>query len=242
MRLRILTTVSLGLLAAACQNTDTTRISAASGSGLYASSNQACVDYGFVPNTAAYSRCVSSEQQARASYRATPGYAPAMISNDARNACYSYGLTVGSAPYDRCVSREIDARTYRDTAAVPAYRVDAQGYRVDGQGYRIDANGYRLQTSAAPVPAYRTDQYGYRIDAEGYRVDGNGYRLAGQPAPYYQPAPAYQPAPGYQPAYYPPAEVQAQVVTRDEFGNRYDSQGNRINASGQVIPMRESRY
>ena len=235
MRLRILTTVSLGLLAAACQNTDTTRISAASGSGLYASSNQACVDYGFVPNTAAYSRCVSSEQQARASYRATPGYAPAMISNDARNACYSYGLTVGSAPYDRCVSREIDARTYRDTAAVPAYRVDAQGYRVD-------ANGYRLQTSAAPVPAYRTDAAGYRIDAEGYRVDGNGYRLAGQPAPY-QPAPAYyQPAPGYQPAYYPSAEVQAQAVTRDEFGNRYDSQGNRINASGQVIPMRESRY
>ena len=241
MRLRILTTVSVGLLAAACQNTtNTSGISAATGSGLYASSNQACVDYGFVPNTAAYSRCVSSEQQARASYRATPGYAPSMISNDARNACYSYGLTVGSAPYDRCVAREVDARTYRDSAAVPAYRVDAQGYRVDAQGYRVDANGYRLQTSAAPVPAYRTDHYGYRIDAEGYRVDANGYRLAGQPAPYYQPA--YQPAPGYQPAYYPPAEVQAQAVTRDEFGNRYDSQGNRINASGQVIPMRESRY
>lgn len=204
MRLRILTTVSVGLLAAACQNTtNTSGISAATGSGLYASSNQACVDYGFVPNTAAYSRCVSSEQQARASYRATPGYAPSMISNDARNACYSYGLTIGSAPYDRCVAREVDARTYRDSAAVPAYRVDAQGYRVDAQGYRVDANGYRL---------------------------------AGQPAPYYQPAPAYQPA------YYPPAEVQAQVVTRDEFGNRYDSQGNRINASGQIIPMRESRY
>ena len=110
MRLRILTTVSVGLLAAACQNTtNTSGISAATGSGLYASSNQACVDYGFVPNTAAYSRCVSSEQQARASYRATPGYAPSMISNDARNACYSYGLTVGSAPYDRCVAREVDA-------------------------------------------------------------------------------------------------------------------------------------
>ena len=67
MRLRILTTVSVGLLAAACQNTtNTSGISAATGSGLYASSNQACVDYGFVPNTAAYSRCVSSEQQARA--------------------------------------------------------------------------------------------------------------------------------------------------------------------------------
>lgn len=235
MRLHLLAAVSVGLLSAACSSPYENRnVSAATGTGIYASSNQACVDYGFVPNTAAYSRCVSSEQQARASYRATPGYAPAMISNDARNACYSYGLTVGSAPYDRCVAREVDARTYRDTAAVPAYRVDAQGYRVDAQGYRVDANGYRLQTSA--VPTYRTDQYGYRIDAEGYRLDANGYRLAGQPTPYYQPAPAYQPA------YYPQAEVQAQVVTRDEFGNRYDSQGNRINASGQVIPMRESRY
>ncbi|OFW99339.1 MAG: hypothetical protein A3D94_02075 [Alphaproteobacteria bacterium RIFCSPHIGHO2_12_FULL_66_14] len=203
MRLRLLATVSVGLLSAACQGSYENRnVSAATGTGIYASSNQACVDYGFVPNTAAYSRCVTSEQQARLNYRATPGYAPSLIVSDSRNACYSYGLTAGTASYDRCVARETEARTYRDSAAVPAYRVDAQGYRIDAQGYRIDANGYRL---------------------------------AGQPAPTY-----YPPPPTYQPAYYPAAQNQA--VTRDEFGNRYDAQGNRINASGQIIPMRESRY
>ncbi|MBX9946203.1 MAG: hypothetical protein K2Y40_19165 [Reyranella sp.] len=230
MRLHIMTTISIGLLAAACENPSQSGryVSAATGTGVYAASNQACVDYGFVPNTAAYSRCVTAEQQARVNYRATPGYAPSLITTDARNACYSYGLTAGTAPYDRCVAREVDARTYREASAQPTYRTDSQGYRIDAQGYRVDAQGYRLQTSAAP--AYRTDQAGYRIDAEGYRVDANGYRLAGQPAPYYQPAPADYPAP------------QSQTVTRDEFGNRYDSQGNRINASGQIIPMRESRY
>jgi hypothetical protein len=43
--------------------------------------------------------------------------------------------------------------------------------------------------------------------------------------------------PAYQPTYQP---VQEQQVYRDEFGNRYDSQGNRVNASGQIIPMRAS--
>ncbi|TAJ40033.1 MAG: hypothetical protein EPO55_09830 [Reyranella sp.] len=182
MRLHLLATVSVGLFSAACSSPYENRnISAATGSGIYASSNQACVDYGFVPNTWAYSRCVTAEQQARLNYRATPGYAPSLVVADSRNACHSYGLTAGTAPYDRCVARETEARAYRDSAAAPAYRVDAQGYR----------------------------------------VDANGYRLAGQPAP----------------AYYPAA-----TVTRDEFGNRYDSQGNRINASGQIIPMRESRY
>ena len=184
MNLKIVTTISLGLLAAACSSTEHRNVSAAYGTGVYQASNQACVDYGFVPNTAAYSRCVTSEQAARNSYRPSPGYAPSLVASDARNACYSYGLSVGTAPYDRCVAREIDARTYRDSAAAPAYRVDA-----------------------------------------------NGYRIAGQPAPYYAPAPAYQPA------YQPPQEQQ---TYRDEFGNRYDSQGNRINAQGQIIPMRQS--
>ncbi|MDP2333245.1 MAG: hypothetical protein Q8M19_21385 [Reyranella sp.] len=210
MRLHLLAAVSVGLLSAACSSPYENRnVSAATGTGIYASSNQACVDYGFVPNTAAYSRCVTSEQQARLNYRATPGYAPSLIVSDSRNACYSYGLTAGTASYDRCVARETDARTYRDSAAVPAYRVDAQGYRIDAQGYRIDANGYRI---------------------------------AGQPAPaYYPPAPAYYPPPpAYQSSYYPAAQNQA--VMRDEFGNRYDAQGNRINASGQIIPMRQSSY
>jgi hypothetical protein len=197
MQLKILTTISLGLLAAACSSTEHRTVSPAYGAGAYQSSNQACVDYGFVPGTTAYRRCVTTEQAVRANYRATPGYAPALIAADAQNACYSYGLTPNTAAYNRCVTSETNARTYRDTAALPAYRVDAEGYRVDSEGYRVDANGYRLT----------------------------------QPAPYYPPTPA----PVYQPTYQP-----GQVVYRDEFGNRYDAQGNRLNAAGQIIPMRPS--
>ncbi len=197
MQTKILATISLGLLAAACSSTEHRTVAYGSGSTLYQSSNQACVDYGFVPGTTAYSRCVTTEQAARANYRPVPGYAPAQVASDAQNACYSYGVTPNTAAYNRCVAREIDARTYRDTAALPAYRVDAEGYRVDSEGYRVDANGYRLT----------------------------------QPAPYYPPAPA----PVYQPTYQP-----GQVVYRDEFGNRYDAQGNRLNAAGQIIPMRPS--
>ena len=232
MQPKILATISLGLLAAACSSTEHRTVSPAYGSGIYQSSNQACLDYGFVAGTAAYSRCVTTEQAARVNYRPSPGYAPALIASDSQNACYSYGLTPNTAPYNRCVTRESEARTYRDSAAAPGYRVDAQGYRIDSEGYRVDANGYRLQTAAAPVPAYRVDAQGYRVDSEGYRVDANGYRIAAQAAPYYPPAPVYQPQPTYQPGV---------AVSRDEFGNRYDSQGNRLNAAGQIIPMRESR-
>lgn len=197
MQLKILATISLGLLSAACAGPYENRnVSAAYGTGIYQASNQACVDYGFVSGTAAYSRCVTTEQAARNNYRPSPGYAPSLVERDAQNACCSYGLSQNTAPYNRCVAREIDARTYRDSATAPGYRTDAQGYRVD---------------------------------SEGYRVDANGYRIAAQAAPHFPPVPAYQPA--YQPG---------QVVFRDEFGNRYDSQGNRLNAAGQIIPKRES--
>ncbi|MDI1288105.1 MAG: hypothetical protein PSV46_27250 [Reyranella sp.] len=198
MQTKILATISLGLLAAACSSTEHRTVSPAygsGGSGIYQSSTQACLDYGFVTGTVAYSRCVTTEQAARANYRPSPGYAPSLVASDAQNACYSYGITPNTPSYNRCVAREIDVRTYRDTAAAPGYRVDAEGYRVDQQGYRVDANGYRLT----------------------------------QPTPYYTPAP--EPQPTYQPG---------QTVYRDEFGNRYDGQGNRVNASGQIIPMRPS--
>jgi hypothetical protein len=62
------------------------------------------------------------------------------------------------------------------------------------------------------VPPYRLDQYNNRVDAEGYRVDGTGHRMSVQ-SPYY--LPLGQASSG-------------QPVLRDEYGNRYDSRGNRI--------------
>ena len=46
----------------------------------------------------------------------------------------------------------------------------------------------------------------------------------------------YTPAPAYAPAYVEPRPATTgQVAFRDEFGFRYDAQGNRIDARGNII-------
>lgn len=62
------------------------------------------------------------------------------------------------------------------------------------------------------VPPYRMDQFSNLVDAEGYRVDSTGRRMPVQ-SPYYGPM-------GQAPS--------SHFVLRDEYGNRYDSRGNRI--------------
>jgi hypothetical protein len=237
MRVRTLaTTISIGLLAAACQGTysqNTPSAAAPAYGTTYQTANAACADYGFRTGTPSFEQCVAREQQARAAGRVNRDYTALQLTVDARNACNSYGLTVGTASWDRCVSREVDARAWRSEAAAPVatYYTDANGYRVDAQGYRVDANGYRIAgpgpytQAGQSYPPYHMDQYNNRVDAEGYRVDSNGQRMPVQ-GPYYTAAPqAYS----------------TQPVTRDEFGNRYDAQGNRVDANGRVIAMAPSR-
>jgi hypothetical protein len=185
MRIRLLATVAVGLLSAACSSPyDTNRTASStapspSTSPYYTpassalTSEQACAEYGFPAGTVGFSQCVTRERAARASGRAPQGYAEARVTTDARNACSSYGLVAGTAGYDRCVSREIDARSYRAVSQAPvAYRTDQYGYRIDSEGYRVDSEGYR-------------------IDANGYRITQASYA-----APAYAPAPVYAPAPG----------------------------------------------
>lgn len=193
MRIRLLATVAVGLLSAACSSPyDTNRTARSStpspstspyytASSSALTSEQACAEYGFPPNTIGFSQCVSRERAARATGRAPQGYAEATLTADARNACNSYGLSAGTAGYDRCVAREMDARAYRvgvSQAAPAAYRTDQYGYRIDSEGYRVDS--------------------------EGYRIDANGYRIAQA-----SPAPVYAPMPGYAPAYAPGTRVDA---------------------------------
>jgi hypothetical protein len=229
MRVRILATISLGLLSAACQGTYSQNAPGAAApayGNAYQSSSAACADYGFSAGTTSFNQCVAREQQARAAGRVNRDYAATQLTADARSACSSYGLAAGTASYDRCVSREADARTYRDGAAQPgpAYYTDQNGNRVDAQGYRVDANGYRM--ASQPAPTYRMDQYNNRVDAQGYRVDSTGHRMPVQ-GPYYTSA---------------PQASSTQAVSRDEFGNRYDAQGNRVDASGRVIATPQNRY
>jgi hypothetical protein len=154
MRLALLTTLSVGLLSAACQSPYQQSAGAPYGTppvstAAYSTSEQACADYGFPTNTMGFDRCVQRERAARSAGRVNRDYSQAMLTNDARSACASYGLTVGSARFDNCVGREVDARGYRESAY-----------------------------QSAPMPMYRTDQYGNRIDSEGYSVDANGYRMS----------------------------------------------------------------
>jgi hypothetical protein len=154
---------ALGLAAGACSynSTTTAQIPAAPGPVVVASpAGQACVDYGFVPGTIAYNRCVERAEAARVRGRMAANYAEAQLAADARDACASYGLEPGSGYFNRCVSREMDARRFRaDQAAVyvpaqatvppapppppagvQAFR-DEYGFRYDGQGNRLDARG-----------------------------------------------------------------------------------------------------
>jgi hypothetical protein len=220
MRARLLATISIGLLSAACQSSYSQNtpgaVSPAYGTS-YQSSNAACADYGFRAGTSSFDQCVAREQQAHAAGRASRDYATAQLTSDARYACSSYGLAAGTPSYDRCLSREVDARSWRSEAVAPVstYYTDQNGQRIDAQGYRVDVNGQRL---GEPAP-YRLDQYNNRIDAEGYRIDSSGRRMTVQ-SPYYSQEPqAYS----------------SQAVSRDEFGNRYDAQGNRVDAGGRII-------
>jgi hypothetical protein len=220
MRTRLLATISIGLLSAACQGTysqSTPSAASATYGTAYQSSNAACADYGFRPGTTGFDRCVANEQQARAAGRVSRDYAAANLTSDARYACTSYGLAAGTPSYDRCVGREVDARSWRAEANAGTSYTDQYGQRVDAQGYRVDANGYR---TGEPAP-YRVDQYNNRVDAEGYRLDSSGRRINVQ-GPYTQGPQAYS----------------SQAVSRDEFGNLYDVQGNRVDANGRIIAMR----
>jgi len=67
------------------------------------------------------------------------------------------------------------------------------------------------------VPPYRMDQYNNRVDAEGYAVDSTGRRM-----------PVQSPYSFRGPYSLRGQAASGQVVLRDEYGNRYDSRGNRI--------------
>jgi hypothetical protein len=107
-------------------------------------------------------------------------------------------------------------------AAQPAKLVCA-GFVADiGTKEFADCVAYQESHDPGPsVPPYRMDQYNNRVDAEGYAVDSTGRRMPVQ-SPYSLrgQAASSQVVSGQ--------VVSGQVVLRDEYGNRYDSRGNRI--------------
>jgi hypothetical protein len=163
---------ALGLAAGGCtySSTTTAAIPPAPGPVLVSSpSAAACVDWGFVPGTIAYNRCVEREQAARLRGRVPVTYAEAQLVVDARDACTSYGLDPVSPVYARCVNREIDARRFQ-AVVVPA----------PGIVYPDQAVPPPVQpTPPAGVEAFR-DEYGFRYDGQGNRIDRYGNIISPQ--------------------------------------------------------------
>ena len=166
----------------------------------------------------------------------TASVPPSPYRSGAEQACLDYGFNPGTDSYNRCVVREAQSRA---AGRMPA---DYAMARLNADA-RDACYSYGLTVGSAPYDRC----VGREIEARRYS------QQAAYPAPaVYAPAPTttvYTPAPAatvytqgpvtYAPAApTPPAGVQA---FRDEFGFRYDGQGNRIDAQGNIISPQSSR-
>jgi hypothetical protein len=162
--------------------------------------------------------------------------APVAYRSGAEQACLDYGFNPGTDSYNRCVVREAQSRA---AGRMPA---DYAMARLNADA-RDACYSYGLTVGSAPYDRC----VGREIEARRYS------QQAAYPATtVYTPAPTttvYTPAPAatvytqgpvtYTPAApTPPAGVQA---FRDEFGFRYDGQGNRIDAQGNIISPQSTR-
>lgn len=203
-----------GLLAAGCSSTTTTtayQVPVASPG--FESARAACASYGLPVNSTGYNNCVLRESEMRRG--PAVDYAEARAVADADNACKSYGLNPAMVAYDRCVAREVDERR------PVAYVGESYTVHYSQAGYHYDAAGNRVDTAGYPI-----DPYGHRyVGANNYHPGPGDYGQ--QPA-----VGAYAAMPAQQPQYASGPRV---AVMTDEFGFRYDGQGNRIDRNGNII-------
>jgi hypothetical protein len=173
----------------------------------------------------------------------TTAAAPGPYRSGAEQACVDYGFNPGTDSYNRCVVREAQSRA---AGRMPA---DYAMARINADA-RDACYSYGLQIGSAPYDRCVARE----IEARRYRQEAIVTTVPAYPATtVYTPAPVttvYTPAPAgtvvytqapvtYVPAATtPPAGVQA---FRDEYGFRYDGQGNRIDAQGNIISPQSTR-
>ena len=141
-----------------------------------------------------------------------PGPTGVVVSNSSQQACVDYGFSPGTASYDRCVRRDAEARA---RGRAPAYYTPAN--------LSSDAQVAAVTTTTT----YRTPEYITPAPVPGSTVYSPTPATTVYSTTTQVPAASYAP-----PATTPPAGAQA---FRDEFGFRYDGQGNRIDARGNII-------
>ncbi|MGQ3298654.1 hypothetical protein [Reyranella sp.] len=155
-------------------------------------------------------------------------------------ACLDYGFRAGTDSYNRCVSREASARAQgRMPVSYTVANLDADARNACYSygltpgtsmydrcvGREVDARRYRDQATVTPVPApagpYSTTTY-YTTPPAAPTYYGPTTTVS--TTTYSTPMVAPQPT--------PPAGVEA---FRDEYGFRYDGQGNRLDRNGNII-------
>jgi len=141
--------------------------------------------------------------------------APMPLTNS-QQACLDYGFTAGTPAYSGCVQREHDARM---RGRVSSGYADSQ-LVADA---RDACTSYGLQPATGPYDRCVSRE----VSERRYQ---NGTAVVYTPAP---PPPAYYPTPVYAPA--PPAPQAGVPAFKDEFGFRYDGQGNRLDRNGNII-------
>jgi hypothetical protein len=150
-------------------------------------------------------------------------YSETRVATASERNCLDYGFAAGSIGYDRCAQREQAARQ--------AGRMDrnyAEGRLVnDARGACYD---YGLERGTQRYDNCVTRE----VDARRYRAQGEVYSPSQTTTTYttYSTAPAYAPAPTYPDRQRPAVGV---AVSTDEFGFRYDGQGNRVDRNGRII-------
>ncbi len=150
------------------------------------------------------------------------GPGPVVVASASAQACVDYGFPPGTIAYDRCVGREQEARA---RGRVPRDYAEAQ-LVADA---RDACYSYGLQPGTGPYDRC----VGRELDSRRWRAD-QAYVTPGTVV--YTPTPAPEYVPPAPPP--PPAGVQA---FKDEFGFRYDGQGNRIDARGNIISPQSTR-
>ena len=136
-----------------------------------------------------------------------------------------YGFTPGTGAYDRCVTREHEARVRG--RVMPGY-AEAQ--------VTTDARDACYSYGLEPGSPRYDRCVGREIDARRYRDSAQVVSSTSTYSPTYGTTVVYTettPVRSYAPPVQtPPAGVQA---SRDEYGFRYDGQGNRIDRNGNII-------
>lgn len=147
-----------------------------------------------------------------------------IVLTGSEQACMDYGFVAGTVGYDRCVTREREARlrgrvvaTYSEGQLADDSRSACYSYGLEPATPRYD----RCVSRELDARRYR-GSVAYNGPTPGYTTVTTYSTQTVNPGPYY-----VEPARND-----PPAGVQA---FKDEFGFRYDGQGNRLDRNGNVI-------